>query len=179
MKFTNLTQSGHQEFLGNSTTTIGRAGCMLTCFTMAANALTPTSRTVVEMNEALKKAGAFSGGSIVRDLAAHHLGMAMRFVGTVDLKSSEVFAALARGELVMLGVDYKPGHSSGRSNADHFILAHGTAETADKKPVVIAADPGTGHDVHLRLIDGWLVAEPSPRVKWRAVEATYFTKAAP
>lgn len=48
--------------------------------------------------------------------------------------------ALAKNELVIIGIDYKPGSSSLLGKSDHFVLFFAT----DQKGNYLAANPGDG-----------------------------------
>lgn len=176
LQIVHLRQSGIQKKLGEGLKTISSSGCMLVSLVMASNAL-QGARTSVELaNDLLVEADAFIGSSLVVSAAARRLGMSSN---RAKLKIPELFAALQRGDmLVVLGIDYKHGRSSGFSEADHFVLAHSLVTDSKGKMSVLAADPATGTDVFLERIDYGggdvrLIGKPSPRVTWRATEAIY------
>lgn len=161
--------------LGFGERTISQAGCLMVALIAAGNALNDNYYTVVRGNEVLKEANAFIGSALLVPVAARRLGMEQhRRKPEVD----KIFEALESDkQLVIMGVDYKKGKSSGFSDADHFVLAYATGLTAGKKPVrtIVAMDPGTGTDVHFEEEGGKLVCRPSTRTLWKVTEVIYLS----
>lgn len=181
MQVVNLRQSGNQDVLGFGSASIAKAGCMLVCFTMASNALNGTRFSPSLLNTRLKAANAFASSSLITEKVAKNLGLVIKRTHPQPL---EVFDALNDGQLVMLGVDYKSGHSSGFSEADHFVLAHSIVQDSDGHEVIIAADPATGHDVYFSVEQfierkqpvELLACRPTPgNLVWKVREALYLS----
>ena len=108
--------------LGFGKRTVGQAGCLLSCLTMAARALTPNkSLTVLGAHGLIVDADGFIGSSLKVPGACRALGM--RFEERSAPRLDALTTDLAEGRPVILGIDYKPGASSGFSDADHFVLA--------------------------------------------------------
>ncbi len=184
MHVTNLRQSGNQDVLGYGPRSISKAGCMLTCFAMAVNTLNDTRYTPTTLNITLMQANAFVGSGLVVDKVAKRLGLKVnRTQPVID----DIFKALDGDDaLVMLGVDYKSGASSGFSDADHFVLAYRTDKDAFGRRTIVAADPATGHDVFFLEEDRReakkevrrLVCRPAPgKLQWVVAEALYLASA--
>lgn len=136
------------EQLGSGARTIGAAGCLLSCLTMVARSLTGhRGLTVLEAHERIKRAGGFVGSGLKRGTAARALGLRL-----VDADGSERFdidgvrAELAQGRPVIAGIDYRPGRSSGLSDADHFVVII----DEDDDGSLIFADPAQGAFVAVR-----------------------------
>lgn len=122
-----------------STRTIAQAGCMLCSLTMAARALTGRpSLSPLDAQGLIDQQDGFAGPGLIMERAARALGLVEGERGPFDL--DEVRGDLALGRPVMLGIDYLPGHSSGFSSADHFVLAVDVTEDG----TLWIADPATG-----------------------------------
>lgn len=108
--------------LGDGKRTIGQAGCLLSCLVMAARALTPNRKlTVLGAQGLIDDASGFIGSALKVPVACKALGMRMDERASLRLDALEM--DLAEGRPVIVGVDYKPGASSGFSDSDHFVLA--------------------------------------------------------
>jgi hypothetical protein len=108
--------------LGSGRRTIAQAGCLLSCLVMAARALTPNKKlTVLGAHGLIVDSSGFVGSSLKVPVAAKALGM--RFEERAELRDDAIMTDLAEGRPVIVGVDYKPGASSGFSDCDHFALA--------------------------------------------------------
>jgi hypothetical protein len=123
--------------LGEGTRTIGQSGCLLACLAMAeARASQRPPMRLDALSQALVDDGAFAGSGLVWASALTTLGLAGA-VRTYD--QARAGAELAAGRLVVVGLDYKPGRSSGVSDADHFaVLVEQTGTYA------AILDPATG-----------------------------------
>jgi hypothetical protein len=134
--------------LGHGPRTFALAGCLLACWTMAARAITGNrGLTILEAHHRIMAAGGFAGSGLRRHVASRVLGLRM-----VDPDGSEPFdraqlvEELRHAYPVILGLDYKPGRSSGFSDADHFVLA-----VSHESGSVGYVDPATGTTRHLLL----------------------------
>ena len=124
--------------LGDGKRTVAQAGCLLSCLVMCARAVTPQKTlTVMGAQAMIDDAAGFLGSSLRLSVAAKALGMVLE--ERAKLSIDAVRKSLDEGCPVILGVDYKPGASSGFSDADHFILA----VEADAGTVRFV-DPATG-----------------------------------
>ena len=128
-----------QTKLGRGTSTIAQAGCLLSSLTMAARALTHRlDLGILDAQLLIDAHDGFAGSGLIVDRAARALGLDEVERGSFDL--DEVRADLAQGRPVIVGIDFVPGHSSGFSSADHFVLA-----VAIDDDVLYIADPAYGH----------------------------------
>lgn len=137
--------------LGFGRKTIHQAGCLLCAMLQAARALNPARcpATPAAANDALKAAGAFQG-SALGDPRAAALVFGLRLDGIKPFNADELAVRLASGKPVILGIDYKPGRSSGQSDTDHFVTAVGLArDAAGAATVVFVADPAQGAVINL------------------------------
>jgi len=143
--------------LGFGESTIGKAGCLLTLFTMASNSLLGTSYTPDVVNEMLKRAQAFTGSNIFPDRAAAALGLVLgeRVYSAADARRV-VDAALERGGLAVVHVDH-----NGDGKGDHFILVNGRGAGG-----YTAADPAPAKIVQLS-------SSLAGVVKWGSVSKNY------
>lgn len=108
--------------LGDGKRTVGQAGCLLSCLVMAARALTPNRKvTVIGAHGLIEDAGGFIGSSLKIPVACKALGM--KLVERSSPRMDALISDLVDGRPVILGIDHKPGASSGFSDADHFVLA--------------------------------------------------------
>lgn len=127
--------------LGHGPSTIGRAGCLLTCLTICARelgwrpALLPT-----HTNEMLLKADAFIADGIVIDKAAPAIGLSTRpaLAGPPHIMADELARILDASQLAILHVDHDADRG-GDVEGDHFIVA--TALVGDR---VQCLDPAVG-----------------------------------
>jgi len=167
-----LSQVGITEKLGFSTQkTIWGAGCLLTSFTMAINYLAGTRFSVVQMNDALKAANAFAGGSFMRDKAFGRFGY-RPVIG--HAAAGDIRAELEDGHPVIVGVDFEAGSSSGYSGADHFILAVRVAPDGG----IVCIDPAPLRGAVEVTLDASLsrtfTDAHGKQVHWQGVEMTLF-----
>lgn len=125
--------------LGRGKRNHAQAGCLLSCLQMASVALAngTAPKSILEAGRRILEADGFMGSSLVMDRACPVLGIKCSYVGHYD--SGIARGTVWHGKPVILGLDYKPGSSSGVSDADHFVLAIGTA--GDDWTVV---DPASG-----------------------------------
>lgn len=137
--------------LGDGPRTVSQAGCLLCCLTQAARLLTSSPRLLVE--EALlriRRNGGFAralDGHMTSALVVPAAALAVGLKVVERTKSlDEVERWLDDGKLVIVGVDYKDGASSGFSAADHFVLA-----VKMKGRVLTVADPAFGRLLPLEL----------------------------
>lgn len=137
--------------LGNGKRTVGQAGCLLSSLVMAARAVTPNKKiTVLGAQGLIDDASGFVGSSLKVPVACKALGM--RLEERAEVRVDAIEMDLAEGRPVIVGLDYKPGASSGFSDSDHFCLA---IEIEGSRLHII--DPATGtlevidlHDVKYR-----------------------------
>lgn len=131
-----LPHGTHQ--LGEGPKTIGQAGCMLACMTMAARHIRSNPDLgILDAHLLIDQVDGFSGSGLILEKAARALGMHVDDRARFDQLA--VATSLASEKPVIIGVDYKGGHSSGFSGADHFVLAMTCSTMA-----MGFADPATG-----------------------------------
>jgi hypothetical protein len=124
--------------LGDGKRTIAQSGCLLSCLTMAARALTPNKNlTVLGAQQMIDEIDGFVGSSLKVPSACKALGV--RLISRATMRPDAVRTDLELDRPVILGVDYKPGASSGFSDVDHWLLAIEMEGT-----VVHFIDPATG-----------------------------------
>lgn len=110
--------------LGTGSRSIAQAGCLLTSLTLAARALTPnTTLSVTGAHALILAAHGFLGSALDVPRACQALGF--RLAARAAFERGALAGELSAGRPVVLGIDYRPGHSSGFSDADHFVLALG------------------------------------------------------
>lgn len=133
------------HILGEGRRTIGQAGCLLSCLVMAARALTPNrSLTVLGAHDLIEDADGFVSSALRLPAACKALGMILESRETYGERP--FLTDIANHRPVILGIDYKPGHSSGFSDADHFVIC------IDADPLMAQViDPATGTLVTLDL----------------------------
>lgn len=132
------------QTLGDGKRTIAQAGCLLTCLTQCARALGTWRLGVLEANAAARDVGAFVGSSLLVEHAAKHVfGL---WIERTVLDVAVLTAHLDAGGLVIVGIDYRQGQSSGFSEADHFVVAVELHEHS-----LVTVDPATGGLVVLEL----------------------------
>lgn len=133
--------------LGRGNYTIGQSGCLLCSLTMAARALTQRPELgVLDAHLLIDTHEGFAGSSLIVDHAARALGLDETSRGHFSL--DDVRADLDAGRPVIVGIDFVPGHSSGFSDADHFVLA-----VALEGDVLTIADPAVGHTADISTTD--------------------------
>ena len=136
--------------LGRGTRTIGQAGCLLSCITMAARVVGGRAGLdVLDAHTAIDARSGFAGSGLILDVALPTLGIEKVERGAFEL--DDVRADLLAGRPVVVGVDYREGASSGMSSADHFVLAVGFIEDM-MVPTLQVADPAYGRIVMLPLL---------------------------
>lgn len=138
--------------LGRGPRTIAQAGCLLCTLVMAHRAIHGGMLGVLEAHARIDVAKAFVGSGIALDKAA--TALSMRVVERAAFHADEAADALAIGQPVIVGVDYKAGASSGLSDADHFVLGVGATALS-----ITIADPAVGR------LDSIDFARPSYRAK--------------
>ena len=113
--------------IGNSTSTIGNVGCLLTALTMISNFLRGTSLTPPDTNEIGKRTpGSFQGANTVIATLATSIGLAApeglrKRAGTAhtnDALRALIEATLRKGGVPILHVDHDRSFTSG----EHFIV---------------------------------------------------------
>ena len=124
--------------LGDGPRTIGQAGCLLACLAMVSHAMRGTRRTLVEVNAEVWRDGGFLHSGLLVDAAARTLGLHVSARGSFGVEALK--AELGLGRPVVLGIDYRAGHSSGLTTADHFVVAVGI----DGPLSVRVANPASG-----------------------------------
>lgn len=159
-----LTQSGIDETLGVGNRTIAQAGCMLTCLTMACNELQGSKFSVQQMNRMLIQANCFAHSGLLFEKALARLGL--RQVNRKTASPIDVQMEVEANRAVLLGIDYRPGRSSGFSIADHFILACKFTNGGFD-----CVDPATGRWVRLdNKLSRQYKNNKGVDVQWQAVE---------
>lgn len=134
--------------LGNGKYTIAQSGCFLSSITMASNKLHPGQNLgVLDANTKVKAGNGFSGSGLEMARAAPALGMDMtsrRALGGINDATvlNRLDQHLAAGKPAVAGVDFRPGRSSGHSDADHFITIYGKRGND-----YLAMDPAGGRPV--------------------------------
>lgn len=132
------------QTLGNGSRTIAQAGCLLTCLTQCARALGTWRLGVLEANAAARDVGAFVGSSLLVERAAKEV-LGLTLVRS-EFEVRGLMQHLDAGGLVIVGIDYRQGQSSGFSEADHFVVAVELHEHS-----LVTVDPATGGLVVLEL----------------------------
>lgn len=128
--------------LGDGTSTIGRAGCLLCCLTEAANRLgTIAHRDPRDVNVLGRTAGAFSGSNALTEKLGRCVGLQVdpRIDGPADVLSKIVQAKLAMHKLLLLHVDHDSTKAKGDPEADHWVLA-----IEQNGNSIVYVDPATG-----------------------------------
>lgn len=167
--------------LGEGGSTIGKAGCLLTCLAMAARVLhVDDEATPLTVQENAIKAGGrpFRGpAAIIHEVAVASgmlvAGRVNEAEGQMALREA-IAGAIAAGHVALLHVDHDEDRA-GDYDADHWVLAtsviHGDAKDDD---VVIYADPATADEgtINMRTLAGIAVWAGKPRTyRVRAVRA--------
>lgn len=134
--------------LGNGSSTLSGAGCILASTTMAANRLNGSTTTLPQANTMVRNAGQFNDSNMNFGGAATTLGATVvtRRVASDDSMSDAIARMQNRrppAQLVV-GVDYKAGRQSGISSADHWVNAHSVS--ADGRQI-FATDPVGGREI--------------------------------
>lgn len=132
--------------LGDGPSTIGKAGCLLTCLTMAARILgTRPALIPPHANKAFQDAAVYDGDRLRVHDAAPVLGLlaplSERVVGQPGdphLKDA-LRDAFGQDGLAILHVDYDGTKPGGDVSGDHFILAAGWNPST-----VLCNDPAVG-----------------------------------
>ena len=141
-----LAYSGQQ--LGNGRSTLSGAGCILASTTMAANRLNGTATTLPQANVMVRNAGQFSGSDMNFGGAANALGTTI--VSRRAASDASMSDAIARMQnrrpptQLVVGVDYKDGHQSGISSADHWVNVHSVSPDGRQ---MFATDPVGGREI--------------------------------
>jgi hypothetical protein len=113
--------------IGNSTSTLGNVGCLLTSLTMISNFLRGTSLTPPDTNDIGKRTpGSFQGANTVIDTLAGGIGLTApeglrKRAGTAhtnDALRALIEATLLKGGVPILHVDHDGSFNSG----EHFIV---------------------------------------------------------
>ncbi len=145
-----------KDTLGNSTTTIGYAGCLLTVLTMIHNFLLSDNITPGEANRIVRNAGGFQGALTIVPTAAQALGLSapetlrIRGAPSGDPRLTQlVDIALSSGGVAVCHVDHNEGGSFSADqlsslSGDHFILIFGK-----RGDTYLAADPAPGTVIEL------------------------------
>jgi Peptidase_C39 like family len=125
--------------LGDGDRTIPQAGCLLSCLVMAHNATSDAEIDVLLTNSRLRAKGAFAGSGLILSKAAELCGF-----NSCDRQNADwdkLLAHLKKDKPAIVGINYKPGASSGFSSADHFVLAIGLEAEGQ---IVLCANPAGG-----------------------------------
>ncbi|MEQ9499485.1 MAG: hypothetical protein RIT81_21545 [Deltaproteobacteria bacterium] len=162
-----MSQLAHDDWLGNGERrTIAQAGCFMTSLAMASEAMTNRDWDPVRANDAIKKAGGFSGPALELDEATRALGLKVTWRGRLTTSSTTARHAalsqhLAANRVAVAAVDFRDGASSGESEGDHFIMVY-----AQRGESFFAVDPLGGRLVELtRGDDGFLSYGDDPRYR--------------
>jgi len=160
--------------LGNGALTIGRAGCLLTCMTMAANFLRSTALTPDVVNEMCATGGAFSGSFLIVEKAAEILSLhapdSMRLrskIGDLEIPI-KIRAVLATRGIAIVHVDHDSALPRGGDHqGDHFVLTLRRVTVPTGPAHFECADPAPKAIV-------WLDAGTcTGTAQWGAVRKTY------
>lgn len=135
-----------REALGFGTSTIGKAGCLITCLAMARERILGIETTPADVNRIAKEANAFVRSMLIVPRACQALGLVqvdrIRDVGSVngDLAKQQALVdeALECGGVAILHVDH-----NNVEGGDHFVLIH----SRDAAGGYAAADPAPGYDI--------------------------------
>lgn len=149
---------GGNTRLGRGRSTLRGAGCMLSAYGMAAQAI--SGRTdgmgVRDLNQLVLNNNGFSGSGLVGPTAARAMGMTQTGRETISSRNAssrinDIAASLEAGNPVVLGVDYKAGsRGSGRgTGVDHWITI--TGRDPDNPNRFIALDPAGGREISLEV----------------------------
>lgn len=133
--------------LGRGSSTIGRGGCLLVCFAMAAERILGNALTPPEAQERCLEAGAFRSSLLLAEDAARALGLVLvdRVGGPGQLAAPPassralVDEALEAGGCAIVHVDH-----NARGGGDHFVLVYDRAGRG-----YLAADPAPGTSIVL------------------------------
>ena len=153
-----LRQADHRwaaKQLGKGTFTIGRAGCLLTCLTMAANRLCLSDLTPVDADVLCTTAGAFNGSLLVVSKAAEVLGLSAPEAARVRAKPGDphitntIRDVLRQDGLAIIHVDHDSTKPTGAPEGDHFVLAFRLVKPDIGPEHYECADPAPGTVVWL------------------------------
>lgn len=123
--------------------TVAQAGCLVSCLVMVARAITPAKTlSLTNALQTIHGAGAHIGSALVVPDAARLLGIRLHERAAFGLRAC--VEDLVAGRPVVVGIDYKPGRSSGLSDADHFVVVVG--EDAGE---LVCVDPASGGRLRL------------------------------
>jgi hypothetical protein len=136
------------RLLGRGPTTIAQGGCLLCCLVMAARHVTgDPDLDVIEASRLIAEDGGFDGTKLRRRVACKALGLdVLAWEG--GYVHADVVEAIQDGDPPIIGIDYKRGRSSAKSDADHFVL--GLFADADN---IYVADPAVGEVVAISIRD--------------------------
>ena len=165
--------------LGKTTTTIGAAGCLATCYAQALRALgvdsSATPSEIVDVGN--DTPGVFLRASIVQPVLAKALrlkaGDPVASVQGAQALRAAIVTGLKDG-VVVLHVDHDMHRAGGDIDGDHFVLALSVADE-----LITYADPATGKlgTLDLRMLSG--VADwGSPLRRYEVRSARALRKAA-
>lgn len=164
-----LHMAGNRDELGFGPKRISQSGCLLTDIAMAVNYYGRdhgANWTVSALDKYLEKKKLFTGSGLLVADALHALGLTASR-GVLDI--GKVRRHLAT-DLIIVGIDYRPGHSSAYSPADHFVLLTDYHEDQD---AYAGIDPILGMRVTYR--GNPLALYPSLEVPWVACEAIHLS----
>jgi hypothetical protein len=112
-------------------------GCLVSALVEAYRFLTKTELAVEDALHLFRAQRCFAGAGLLWERACDCL---LLDTDILDFDFDGFRRAVDAGRPVVLGIDYKPGRSSGYSNTDHFVLGIGY----DGDDVVVFADPNGG-----------------------------------
>lgn len=161
---------GIREILGDGPRRISQAGCLLTLLATAANYYGRdhgANWSVSALNKHFQKKQLFTGSGLRFAAVLRELGFAPADRDRVDQIAIQKHLAT---DLVIIGIDYKPGHSSGYSDADHFAML---TDYEENTGVFIGVDPIFGH--HVTYLGNPLSLYPPVDVPWIACEAIHLS----
>lgn len=167
-----FSQEDHPDVaLGRSKETIGRAGCMLASIAMVSTKLSPTPASdVVDANTRVLNSGGFSGANLISKTAANALGMTQT-ARNAPASIAAISNELEAGRPVVVGVDFKVGSTSGRSNADHFLVL--TRQDQADPSIFHGVDPLGGKAIRFQLDAEGQLRSVDGRHQYRVTESIF------
>ena len=144
--------------VGEGSSTMASAGCLVCCVREAALRLVPgeTDPDPLITNERGRKAGAFVGSNAIITMLAKAEGLLAhpRIEGFSQMRASAMRALLAR-DCVLLHVDHDGARPHGDPEPDHFILATSIDPKGIHYEDSATGKPGVLSTKNLSGISGW------------------------
>lgn len=158
-----------KDQLGIGSSTIGRAGCLLTSLCIAAqqvrDGVDDAPILPDHANNLARNAGAFVGSGLIVEKAAPLFGFSAPRIDRVDGDKARLRACLKDlfgvpgGHMALLHVDRDEGAANGDPEADHWILGlRGEMVDVYDEPMlprvswdIVCADPATGEECRINV----------------------------